>query len=63
MHEGPAALEKSLILDYISVSPISSLLTAWNNGHWVVIATNSGSCLLILIVGILSIINLNVLTL
>lgn len=62
MREGPAALEKSLSLDYISLGPIRSSLTAWNNGHWVVIATDLGSYFLIMIVSFPSNACLNVLT-
>ena len=50
MRGRPAAPEISLLLDYISLSPMSGLLQAWNNGHWAVMATNLGSCLLILLV-------------
>lgn len=54
MRGRPAAPETSLFLDYTSLGPMSGLLTAWNNKHWAVIATNLGSCLLILTVGFLS---------
>lgn len=50
MGERPAAPEKSSLLDYNSISPMSGLLAAWNNGHWAVIATDLGSWLLILLV-------------
>lgn len=54
MRKGLAAPEKSVFLDYMSLSPISSSLTAYDNRHWAVVATNLGSCLLILIVGLVS---------
>ena len=62
MRGRPAAPETSLLLDYISLSPISGLLQAWNSGHWAVIATNLGSCLLILLVCFPSISRPNLLT-
>ena len=46
----PVAPETSLLLDYLSLSPMTGLLTAWNNGHWAVVAADLGSFLLILIV-------------
>ena len=62
MRRQPAAPERSLLLDYTSLGPSSGLLAAWNNGHWAVIATNLGSCLLILAVRFLPEICSNLLT-
>lgn len=61
MRERSAPPDKSVLLDYVSLNPISSLLAAWNNKHWAVVATNLGSCLLIFIVGLLSKLRLNLL--
>jgi hypothetical protein len=37
MYNGPSSAEKTILLDYLTLSPLAVLLQAWNHRHWKVL--------------------------